>query len=559
MIMSISVRVAMVSHDWIEVRRALAQWLVLLVMVLISMAFNLRQVVAQSDPRSPTDPSDPIKLLVEKLNDRQVGAALRAQWNIDRAVWNEPVTAIRNGVTVLVTPAHADIHTSIDSAGAVWSADGPLVSAPHNPTAARVLIPRGYQKQLAPRRMVSFAPGGGSTEYTLEPRYMVRSPVLRRGYVLCVINAWSTVATPIPLAEWPSRLNEVVVFVRKMLSSGLGLPDPNYIYAWGESRGARMLAYSSEISGTPFSGVIQERGGGDLVESALEQIQMLHELRAVTPADDFVSADYINNIGRRMKITLRDGVSRDEFIPVALTDDERSFFRLPASTKILMPTIPPYTENPATARDERFRIPTGNANRSGDDSPFDAVLAWSTGPVNTRRFLKDVDPDYSAAVDNGSELLRNWDPAKRPPEVRAAVSRLTPTGKIKTKILKVHGTLDPNIYPLTAIKYVQKIVDRRLANQIRWYLVPGMGHVPATLEETFVDINGKTISLGVELTHLDLLINWVEKGTDPGDFIAVDPSDPTKTLLVKGAHQIGLQSLPLKYFWTVSLASAPHD
>ncbi len=522
--MSISVRVAMVPDNWVEVRRALAQWLVILVMVLITMAFNPRQGVAQSDPRSPTDPSDPIKLLVNKLNDRQVGAALRAQWNIDRAVWNEPVTAIRNGVTVLVTPAHADIHTSIDSAGAVWSPDGPLVSAPHNPTAARVLIPRGYQKQLAPRRMVSFAPGGGSTEYTLEPRYMVRSPVLRRGYVLCVINAWSTVATPIPLAEWPSRLNEVVVFVQKMLSTGLGLPAPNYIYAWGESRGARMLAYSSEISGTPFSGVIQERGGGDLVESALEQIQMLRELRAVTPADDFVSADYINKIGRRMKITSRDGVSRDEFIPVALTDDERSFFRLPASAKILMPIIPPYTENPATARDERFRIPTS-----------------------------------SAAVDNGSELLKNWDPAKRPPDVRAAVSRLTPTGKIKTKILKVHGTLDPNIYPLTAIKYVQKIVDQSLTNQIRWYLVPGMGHVPATLEETFVDVNGKTISLGVELTHLDLLINWVEKGTDPGDFIAVDPSDPTKTLLVKGAHQIGLQSLPLKYFWTVSLAAAPHN
>src|SRR5216683_5685768 len=142
--MSISVRVAMVPDNWVEVRRALAQWLVILVMVLITMAFNPRQGVAQSDPRSPTDPSDPIKLLVNKLNDRQVGAALRAQWNIDRAVWNEPVTAIRNGVTVLVTPAHADIHTSIDSAGAIWSPDGPLISASHNPTSARVFIPRGY-------------------------------------------------------------------------------------------------------------------------------------------------------------------------------------------------------------------------------------------------------------------------------------------------------------------------------------------------------------------------------------------------------------------------------
>jgi len=116
--------------------------------------------------------------------------------------------------------------------------------------------------------------------------------------------------------------------------------------------------------------------------------------------------------------------------------------------------------------------------------------------------------------------------------------------------------MDPNIYPLTAIKYVQKIVDQGLANQYRWYLVPGMGHVPATLEETFVDANGKTITLGVQLTHLDLLISWVERGIDPGDFISVDPNDPTKTVAVKGARQLGLQNSPLEYFWTVSLPPA---
>jgi len=173
--------------------------------------------------------------------------------------------------------------------------------------------------------------------------------------------------------------------------------------------------------------------------------------------------------------------------------------------------------------------------------------------------LNEVDPAYGAAVDNGTALLRNWEPAKRPPEVRAAISRLISTGQIKTKILKVHGTVDPNIYPLTAITYVQKIVDQGLSNQYRWYLVPEMRHVPATLEETFVDSNGKTITLGVQLTHLDLLISWVERGIDPGDFISIDPNDPTKTVAVKGAHQLGLQNLPLKYFWTVSGAALPGD
>jgi len=101
-------------------------------------------------------------------------------------------------------------------------------------------------------------------------------------------------------------------------------------------------------------------------------------------------------------------------------------------------------------------------------------------------------------------------------------------------------------------------VDQHLASQIRWYLVPGMGHVPATLEERFADANGKTVSLGVQLAHLDLLINWVENSVDPGDLVSIDPKDPTtKTLAVKGAHQLWLQNFPAKYFWTVSGSATP--
>ena len=515
------------------------------------------QAALQTDPRAPTDPSNSLKLLIGQLNDPRRGATLRARWNIDRAVWVEPVVAIRNGVQVLVTPAHADLHTSIDSAGATWSPEGPLISAPHNPTGARVLIPRGYENQPKPRRMIAFAPGGGATEYTLEPRYAVQSPVLRRGYVLCVINAWSGVAAPIPLSQWGPRLNEIVSFVKAMLP-GLGLPTPSFTYGWGESRGARMLASSSELSETPFNGVIQERGGGDLVESALEQIHMLGELRAVHPVDDIALADYISKIGRQMHIANSKGVSCDEFIPIVVTDDERSFFKLPRAASIQMPIIPPYSDNPATSHEDRFRIPLGNRNASGDDSPFDSVLARSTGPINTRRFVYDVDPQYLAEVDNGSVLLRDWNPEKRPLEVRNAVARLIPTGQIKTKILKVHGTLDPNIYPSTAIKYVQQILDRGRGDQLRWYFVPGLGHVPATLEEKFTDDQGKTISLGVQLTHLDLLINWVENGIDPGELTSLDPNEPGKTIAVKGAHQLGLQNSPLKYFWAVCCTPRAH-
>ena len=80
--------------------------------------------------------------------------------------------------------------------------------------------------------------------------------------------------------------------------------------------------------------------------------------------------------------------------------------------------------------------------------------------------------------------------------------------------------------------------------------------MPATLEEKFVDDGAKTVSLGVQLTHLDLLMNWVEKGIDPGDFVSIDPADSTKTLTVKGAHQLGLQKSPLQYFWIVSASGS---
>jgi len=161
-----------------------------------------------------------------------------------------------------------------------------------------------------------------------------------------------------------------------------------------------MLAYSSELSGTPFHGVIEERGGGDLVDSALQQIRLLNDLRAVNPADDQATADYISKIGRRMKITSRSGASYEKFIPTVPTDDERFFFKLPATANILMPIIPPYTDNPATAHDSRFRVPSTSGDPTADPHPFDATLASSTGPINTRRVLNEVDPAYGAAVDN---------------------------------------------------------------------------------------------------------------------------------------------------------------
>src|SRR5437016_14124476 len=48
-----------------------------------------------------------------------------------------------------------------------------------------------------------------------------------------------------------------------------------------------------------------------------------------------------------------------------------------------------------------------------------------------------------------------------------------------------------------------------------------------------------------------------EKGGDPGDFIAIDPSDPTKTIVVKALTNSDRRGPPLKYFWRVPLATVP--
>jgi hypothetical protein len=85
--------------------------------VLIAAELNPRELMAQSDARLPTDPSNPLKLFVNKLNDPQRGAALRAQWNIDRSVWVEPVSAVRNRLTLRM-PIYIPRWTAPERSGA---------------------------------------------------------------------------------------------------------------------------------------------------------------------------------------------------------------------------------------------------------------------------------------------------------------------------------------------------------------------------------------------------------------------------------------------------------
>jgi len=66
--------------------------------------------------------------------------------------------------------------------------------------------------------------------------------------VLCVINAWSNVATPIPLAQWGPRLNEIVVFTLLRLSPvgdvASAVEKMSILARWHASLGGLLRYYS---------------------------------------------------------------------------------------------------------------------------------------------------------------------------------------------------------------------------------------------------------------------------------------------------------------------------
>jgi hypothetical protein len=206
----------------------------------------------------------------------------------------------------------------------------------------------------------------------------------------------------------------------------------------------------------------------------------------------------------------------------------------------VFPEVPPFDRYPSiTYRFTGLNVDNLIQGRAG---------ARAVAPGTFRNVLADVDPEYLADIDAGAALLRDWDPDRRPRPVGNALERIEVSGEIQTRVLKIHGTRDPDIFPTLHIDYVDKVIAQGRGDLIRNYMIPGGVHANATAVETFVAASGASVSLGRKLDHLDALVAWVEGGAEPGDLTVANPRIPNASLVIKGAHQLGFQNDPTAYF-----------
>ncbi len=523
------------------------------VALLLLLAVSVRTVAAQSDPMAPTDPNNPIKLLVDNLNS-PAGAALKAAWNIDRAVWHEPFIVVDNsGVARLVTPAYGEIH--ISSVPFTYPSGGVMPQDPKVPSKARLDIPRTYGTN-AVERMVVICPPNILTEGTFPGLLPVRDPMLRRGWLLGAQNSVAPgpigFRPPHTYLEWGPRYNQGTRFLLDMLSganrlsgaSGFGLGAPRYVYGDSFSRGAQTISDAVTDPNTPVDGVSTMASESWFVprdEFAPGVIKLLH---AVNPADEASMQTYFQNIGRMMTITAANGTTRTEVISSVLNPDYRFFFGLSPAAAIKFPNVIGYAQYGIT-----FTYNT---------TSFDQYI--HVGVMSAlRALLAEADPEYLAAVDAGTVLLRDWDPAQRPAEVQDWLNKLLPSGILNRKMIRYIGHRDAVRSAVLDMGLTRRFLDAGGSNNLRYYSTRN-GASKSMVEETFIDSTGKSQSLGLKLNDVDALMRWVETGAEPGDIVMLDSADATSTkeVAVSNAHQVGLQGDPVRYFeWIEGVSPLP--
>jgi hypothetical protein len=371
-------------------------------------------------------------------------------------------------------------------------------------------------------------------------------PLLRRGYVIVAQNSLYPGYDRVPntLADLAPRFNQGTRYALEMFSRifVLGRPGawaPHFIYGYASGRGANVLAKAIECARNPFDGVLQSGGGSGLGRRAQNAPELLTQLRAADPADEAAMAEYFKNIGRTMTVVRRDGTTVTGPISAVLDDDLRFFFNIPSSAQILFPLVPGFG---SYGIDFRF---TG----ASFDTQISGPTLTQLTPAGLRSALADIDPAYLADVDAGRALLRDWAPARRPTEIQNRILALDPRGTVFGKILKIQGNRDGTHYVMLEVEYIQKVIATGNSHQIRYYLSRNADRTPLVGEEVFVTSTGAMQSLGGSLEAFDALFAWVEKRIEPRDLALLDSPNPLgPQVRVKGAHQLGLQRDPLRYF-----------
>jgi hypothetical protein len=184
-----------------------------------------------------------------------------------------------------------------------------------------------------------------------------------------------------------------------------------------------------------------------------------------------------------------------------------------------LPTAVAYTLGQA-GRDDMFAV--GFSPSTEFLWPYHSKVYWG---LTQKVYRAEFDPAYDTACPGASagstleELLApcpsdaNYDYASRPRSVKAAVARVSLTGKIGKPMLTVQGDLDA-LLPIATDSdvYADMVADAGRASKHRYYLVADGTHVDS-LYDTYPDQLRPT--LPCYRAAFGALVAWVERDTAP--------------------------------------------
>lgn len=200
-------------------------------------------------------------------------------------------------------------------------------------------------------------------------------------------------------------------------------------------------------------------------------------------------------------------------------DWEGSLFTPTNNLNTYLPTAlrnyPAYAAGDPAA--EQAILDAGFADGSQFLWPFHYSFYWD---LTQRVYREEFDPGFDGDLQAGIPFCApgtpncdaDYDLASRPKAVKKAIARVSLTGKIKTPLITLHGTLD-TLLPISidSDAYAKMIADKGRAGLHRYYRITDGNHVDG-LYPTFPQLRPM---LPCARTAFDSLVGWVHKGKRP--------------------------------------------
>lgn len=150
----------------------------------------------------------------------------------------------------------------------------------------------------------------------------------------------------------------------------------------------------------------------------------------------------------------------------------------------------------------------------------------SEGPGQALQFLPgDATPRYAIAQDLAIDSIYGFDPRRYAGRIAELAHRISANSvnldryrQRGGKLILFHGAVDDFIPVYSSIEYFERLRERYgdapLEEFVRFYVIPGMGHVTGTFN--------------ARISTLDALEAWVERGAAPGNLLGTDANETTE-------------------------------